>query len=443
MQCTQLASEGLSRVLQVIVPKADLQAKLDAKLVEMRPQLQLKGFRKGMAPLSFLKRMYGASLMGEIIENAVQEHTDAAIKRENLRPAMTPSVHLESDPQKVAAGEIDLQFHMHVDVMPTIELAELAGLSFERLVTPVEEEDIVAGLQELADAAKTYAEKEGAAEEGDQLILDFVGSIDGEEFPGGKAEGAPLVLGSGSFIPGFEAQLTGAAAGEERRVEVTFPTDYPSAHLAGKDAVFAVTVKEVKSPVAADFDDAFASRFGFPNIGDLRDAMRRKIDNERKAQSRLKLKRKLLDHLDSAHSFDLPGRMVEAEFQQIWAQIKADLDRGEIAPEDQDKDEATLQSEYRKIAERRVRLGLVLAEIGQRRGVMVTNDEVAQAMSAQARQYPGQEKQIVDFYRKNPEALAQLRAPIFEEKVVDSVIASSTLTDRVVPKDELFAEDPA
>jgi trigger factor len=356
---------------------------------------------------------------------------------------MSPQIQLVSQVEKVIAGSEDLIFTMGVDLMPDFKLVEASTISLMRPMTDVGDDDIVQSLKRLAAQQRTYEPKgdDAQAQDGDQLLIDFTGKIDGIPFDGGTAENAELVIGSGSFIPGFEEQLKGSKAGDAKVVAVTFPADYPAATLAGKFADFDVTVKEVRRGVEAEVDESLATKLGLDSLDKLREAARMQLTNQFGQASRAHLKRALLDALDGAHSFDLPTGMVEAEFKQIWTQVEQDIKAGNLADEDKTKSEDDLKSEFRAIAERRVRLGLVLSEFGRVNNVQVTQEELSRAVMAQARQYPGQEQKIFEIYRNNPDALAQLRAPIFEDKVVDFLCGQVKITDKQVSRDDLF-KDP-
>jgi trigger factor len=382
-------------------------------------------------------------MMGEIVQEAVAEYSQKAVDDRSLRPAMSPQIQLVSQVDKVIAGSEDLIFTMGIDLMPDFKLAEASAISLMRPVTEVSDDDVLQSLKRLAAQQRTFEPKgdDAAAQEGDQLLIDFVGKIDGIPFDGGTAENAELVLGSGSFIPGFEDQLVGAKGGDAKVVAVSFPADYPAANLAGKFADFDVKVKEVRRGVEADVDDTLATKLGLDSLDKLRDAARAQLSGQFAQASRAHLKRALLDALDGAHSFDLPSGMVEAEFKQIWAQVEQDIKAGNLADEDKSKSEDDLRKEFRAIAERRVRLGLVLSEFGRVNNVQVTQDELSRAVMAQARQYPGQEQKIFEIYRNNPDALAQLRAPIFEDKVVDFLCGQVKITDKQVSREDLF-KDP-
>jgi trigger factor len=356
---------------------------------------------------------------------------------------MSPKIELVSQVDKVIAGSEDLVFTMGVDLMPDFKLIDTSTIALMRPVTEVTDDDVQQSLKRLAAQQRTFEPKgdDASAQDGDQLLIDFVGKIDGIPFDGGTAENAELVIGSGSFIPGFEDQLKGAKAGDAKIVAVTFPADYPAANLAGKYADFDVTVKEVRRGVEAEVDETLATKLGLDSLDKLRDAARAQLAGQFGQASRAHLKRALLDALDGAHSFDLPAGMVDAEFKQIWAQVEQDIKSGNLAEEDKSKSEDDLKKEFHAIAERRVRLGLVLSEFGRVNNVQVTQDELSRAVMAQARQYPGQEQKIFEIYRNNPDALAQLRAPIFEDKVVDFLCGQVKITDKQVSREDLF-KDP-
>jgi trigger factor len=443
MQLTERRSEGLLRVYDIVVPAADLQQKLAAKIEEVRPRVKINGFRPGKVPASHIRKLYGPSMMQDIINEALQSSTKESLEKAQARPASEPSLDLKSDIAKVMAGDADLQFEVSLEIMPDFEPAELKNIAVTRPVAAVTDAQVDERLKELAAANKSYEEKTGAAEDGDAVVVDFIGRIDGEAFSGGSAENAQVVIGSKQFIPGFEEQLLGAVAGERRDLNVTFPEAYAAEALRGKAAVFETTVKAVKAAKTSAPDDAWAKQLGFEALAPLREALRQRLESEHAQQSRAKAKRALFDALDAAHSFELPPRMVEAEFQQIWRQVKADFDVGKLDPSDEGKSEEALQGEYRAIAERRVRLGLVLAEIGRRHKLEVSDQEVGQAIAVQARNFPGQEKEIFDMYRRNPNLVAQVRAPLYEEKVVDYVLELVNVRNETVDRDTLFTDDDA
>ncbi len=443
MDCTEIKNEGLSRTFSVKVPVADLQARMNARIEEIRPQMRLKGFRPGKVPAAHVRRMFGKSIMGELLEQVVGEANQKALDEAKIRPASQPDVHFEADMDKVLEGQADLSYHFHVEAMPEFEPASLDDIAIERPVAKVADSAVSETLERIAGQNLKYEAraKTAKAKDGDAVVMDFVGKIDGEPFEGGAAEDTTLVLGSGRFIPGFEEQLVGAKTGEEKSVEVTFPADYQASHLAGKTAVFDVTVKEVRAPKTPEIDEEFAQGLGFETLDKLKELVTQQMQGEFDQASRMKAKRALLDALDTRHDFDLPPRMVEAEFQQIWSQFQQEKTAGNLSEDDASKDEDELKTEYRKISERRVRLGLVLAEIGQREQVTISEEEVQRSLIAEARKYPGQERQVVEFFQKNANAMAQLRAPIYEDKVVDLILGRIKITDKDVDSETLLADD--
>jgi trigger factor len=447
MQITETSNEGLKRTLQVTVPAGELGKRFSDRLDEIKDRVQLKGFRKGKVPVPHLKKMYGRSLMVEVLQDTVRETSNQALADRKLRPAMQPSVTLPEDQaeiEKVLAGQADLSYSMTFEVLPAIELADFKKLKLERLVADVDDEAVEKAIGDLVDRSVTYTAEEGrAAATGDRVTVDFVGKIDGEAFEGGTAEAAPIVLGQGNFIPGFEEGITGAKAGEARDVAATFPADYPVENLAGKAASFAVTVKEVAAPSRPEVNDEFAKKLGAESVAQLKDLVKQQIDREYANVARQKLKRELLDALEQAHEFELPPSLVDNEFAAIWQQLEANLKRADKTFADEGKSEEETRAEYRKIAERRVRLGLVIGEIADKNDLKITQDEMRKALIEQARRFPGQEKTVYEYYEKTPGALAELRAPIFEDKVVDFVLDKAKPADKKVSKDELFkkAED--
>ncbi len=442
MQITETVSEGLRREYKVVIAQSDLDSRLNGRLEEMKPKVNLKGFRPGKAPVSFLKKQFGKSMMGEIVEAAVNESSQKAVNDNALKPAAPPKVDLVSAIEQVMEGKSDLEFTVKVDLMPDFDLTDVSKLDVERLVGEVGDEDIEEALKRLAEQAKTYSPREAdeASQTDDVVVIDFVGKIDGTEFPGGKAENFNLGLGTGQLIPGFEDQLLGAKAGETRDVKVTFPADYPEASLAGKEAVFEVTVKEVKQPDPIAIDNELAKKMGLEDLATLKDRVRDQLKSDFGKASRLHLKRRILDALDAKHAFSLPPGMVEAEFNGIWRQVEAELKREGKTAEDEGKSEDELKKEYHDIAERRVRLGLVLAKLGEQNGITVAPEEVQRAIATRARQFPGQEQQVFQFYTQNPQAAAEIRAPIYEDKVVDFIAELAEVTDKKVDRETLFMD---
>ncbi|MES1200524.1 MAG: trigger factor [Pseudomonadota bacterium] len=443
MQLKESRSEGLLRVYDVVAPASDLEQRLAAKIEEVRPRVRINGFRPGKVPASHIRKMYGPSMMREIIDETVQSSTQQALEQAKVRPASEPQLELKSDINKVAAGEADLAFQVSLEVMPDFEPIDIKGISITRPVAVVGEDQIDEAVAELAKSQRSFEEKDGAAEDGDAVVVDFLGKIDGEAFDGGAAEDATVVIGAGQFIPGFEEQLKGVKAGDEKVLNVTFPEAYGVEKLAGKAAQFETKVKQVRAPKETAIDDDLAKQFGLEGLANLREVVRQRIEEDHGRQSRAKAKRVLFDKLDAEHSFELPPRMVEAEFAQIWRQIEQDRANNQLDPADAGKSEQDLRAEYRRIAERRVRLGLLLAEIGRRNRIEVSDQEVQQEAMKMARAYPGRERQIFEMYQKNPSLQAQLRAPIYEEKVVSYILEMANVSNETVTREALFAEDDA
>ncbi|TRD15296.1 trigger factor [Palleronia caenipelagi] len=433
MQVNETVNDGLKRGYQITLSAAELDEKVNEKLTEAQPDIEMKGFRKGKVPMALLKKQFGDRLLGE----AMQESVDGAISKHfeetGDRPAMQPDVKMTNENWE--KGQ-DVEVELSYEKLPEIPDFDAGSISLERLVVTPDDAAVEDALNSLAENAKSFDAKDGASEDGDQVVIDFLGKVDGEAFEGGAAEDYPLVLGSGSFIPGFEEQLTGKTAGEEVEVKVSFPEDYQAAHLAGKDAMFETTVKEVKAPKAAEIDDELAKNYGAEDLEALKGQIKERLAAEYAGAARQVLKRKLLDELDGKVSFDLPPSLVQAEADQIahtlWHEENPDHQG-----HDHDKIEAT--DEHMKLAERRVRLGLLLAELGRKNEVQVTDAEMTQAVMAQARQYPGQERQFFEFVQQNPQMRQQLQAPIFEDKVVDFIIEKADVTDKDVSKEDLEA----
>jgi trigger factor len=444
MQIVEKSGEGLSRVFGVTVPKADLGELLEARIAEITPTLNIKGFRPGKVPTAHVRRLYGKALMSEVVEKTLNETTQKVLEDNKLRPAGDPDLKPEGDMNAVIDGKADLAYEIAVDVMPDFDPVDPATLSLKRPVYEPTEAEVDEAVAELAKQNRTYESKTGKtvkAKDGDMVVIDFLGKLDGVPFDGGAAEDAQLVLGSGQFIPGFEEQLVGAKPDSDVEVKVTFPENYQAENLKGKEAVFEVKVKDVKAPVDAPADDAFAERLGIENLEKLRELLKGNLEKEYAGASRFKLKRALLDQLDTKHDFPLPPKMVEAEFAAIWQQVEQDKEAGHLPPEDTKKSDKKLKEEYRKIAERRVRLGLVLAEIGRANNVQVTDQELGEAMRQEAMKYGPQAQQVFDLFRQNPNAQAQLRAPIFEDKVVDLIVEKAKVKDQKVSKDDLMKDD--
>jgi trigger factor len=446
MQVTETLSQGLKREFQVVLPLAELEERLASELATLKEKVRLNGFRPGKVPVAHLRKVYGRSVMADVVQSAVNEANRKIIDENGLKLAQEPQVQFPESREEVEQAlqaKADLAFKVALEVLPSFELADLSDVSVTKPVAEVSGAEVEEALQRLADRNRPFAPKaEGeAAAKGDRVVVDFTGRIDGEEFQGGKGEGIQVELGSSSFIPGFEEQLVGAKAGEERKVDVRFPENYGAAHLAGKAAEFDVTVKEVQAPGEVAIDDAFAKGFGMESLEKLKEAVRGSIKRDYDAQGRRKLKKELLDALDRKYAFELPPTLVEQEFAAVWSQVEADLKNNSKTFADEGTTEEEARAEYRRIAERRVRLGLVLAQTGDKANIQVSDDEVNQALVERVRQYPGQERQVWDFYQKNPQARAELRAPIFEEKVVDHVLSQVKVIEEPVSKEKLFSDD--
>jgi trigger factor len=444
MQVVEKSAEGLSRVWGVTIPAQDLADKLEARIAEITPTLRIKGFRPGKVPTAHVRRLYGKGLMSEVLEQTLSESTQKVLDENKVRPASEPDLKPEGDLAQVIDGKADLAYEIAVDVMPEFEPTDLAKLSLTRPVYEPSEKEVGEALDELAKQNRTYETKTGKtvkAKAGDMVVIDFIGRIDGEPFEGGSANDVELVLGSGQFIPGFEDQLTGAKPDSELTGKVKFPDDYQVDALKGKDAEFETKVKEVKAPVDAKADDALAERLGVENLEKLKELLKANLQQQYASASRFKLKRALLDQLDDKHDFPLPPKMVEAEFAAIWTQVQQDKANGTLPEDDAAKTDKQLEKEYRKIAERRVRLGLVLAEIGRANNIQVSDQELGEAMRQEALRYGAQAQQVFDLLRQNPNAQAQLRAPLFEDKVVDLIVEKAKVKDKKVSKDELLKEE--
>jgi trigger factor len=422
MQVTETVSEGLKRQLKVIVPAADLKALVEAKLEDLKDKVRLNGFRPGKVPLAHVRQLYGRSVMAEVLEQTVGETSTKALQDRQERPAFRPDIKLPEDKdtvERMIEGASDLEYTMSFEILPVIELTDLQTITLEKEAAEPEEDDVKKALERLMKANVSYEATEDAAGEGDRLTIDYKGSVDGEPFEGGTGEDAFVLIGSKRFIPGFEEGLEGAKSGEQREVRVTFPEDYQAKHLAGKDAVFAVTVKEVAKPAEAKADDEFAKSLGMESVAKLEEAIRGQLQKELDTISRNKMKKALLDALDERHSFEMPPSLVDSEFEAVWRNITRQLEQSKKSFEEQGTTEEKAREEYRKLAERRVRLGLILAEIGNANKIQVADDELRRAIIDRARQFPGQEKEVVEFYRKNPQAMNELRAPVYEDKVIN------------------------
>lgn len=433
MQVTETLNEGLKRSYAITVTAAELEAKVNEKLAEAQPEVEMKGFRKGKVPMALLKKQFGQRVMGEAMQESIDGAMSEHFESSGDRPALQPEVKMTNEDWK--EGD-DVEVSMSYEALPEIPEVDFSQVKLEKLIVKAEAEAIDEALGNLAETAQDFkARKKGSkAKDGDQVVMDFVGKVDGEAFEGGSAEDYPLVLGSNSFIPGFEEQLVGVKAGEETAVTVTFPEDYQAENLKGKEAVFDCTIKEVKQPVAAEIDDELAKKFGAEDLEALKGQISERLEAEYAGAARAVMKRGLLDELDGLVNFDLPPSLVEAEAKQIAHQLWHE-DNPEVEGHDHPDIEAT--EEHTKLANRRVRLGLLLADIGQKAEVEVTDAEMTQAIMAQARQYPGQERQFFEFVQQNQQMQQQMRAPIFEDKVVDHIFEQATVSEKEVSKDDL------
>jgi len=433
MNVTETAHDGLSRSWRVVVPATEIGANVDRRLSEISKTIKLPGFRPGKVPLSLVKKRYGSSVMGEVLEKTVQESSSKLLQEKDVRPALEPKIEVVSFEEGA-----DLEYTMAVEALPDIEPADLTGLQLERSVAAVEDKAVDEAVERIANTNKNFepVKKKRAAKKGDQLVIDFAGKVDGEARPGMDGKDYPLELGTGAFIPGFEDQLVGIKPDETKTITVTFPEQYHAADLAGKAAEFEVTAKELRAPGKTEIDDEFAKKVGFEDLEGLKKAVRGQIEGEYGRMTRLKLKRALMDALAERHDFPVPQGMVDLEFEAIWKQVQP-----ELTEEEKSKPEDEVKAEYRTIAERRVRLGLLLSEIGKRNSVQVTQEELNRGLIAEARRYPGQEREVLEAYRNNSRALDALRAPIYEDKVVDHILSTVTLTDRSVTPEELARED--
>ncbi|MHA1157939.1 MAG: trigger factor [Alphaproteobacteria bacterium] len=444
MQVTEISAEGLKREFKIVVPADELDKRLMERLTAMKSEVQLKGFRPGMVPVSHLRRLFGRSTMAEIVQSVLSEVARDTLQERGEKAAMSPDFQLPDDQEdagKVLTGDADLMYTMSLDVLPTITLTDFKKISVEREAADISDEVVEQRLNDLAESTRGFTTKSGKAADGDQLTISYLGRIDGEPFEGGTDDNATVRIGDGRFIPGFAEQLVGMETGDKNTIQVTFPEAYSSAQLAGKNAEFEIEVKAVAAPEELVIDDALAERLGMESLTALREALKEQVKGEYTQASRQKIKRVLLDKLEEAHDFELPPRLVEQEFETIWRQINDELSASKKTFADEDTTEEKAREEYHKIAERRVRLGLIMSEIGEGASIEVAEEEVQRALAAQMRQFPGQESQLMEFYRTNPDAVASLRAPIFEEKVVDYLLELVAVTDKTVSPEELLRGD--
>lgn len=446
MQVTENPSEGLRREFSVTVPAAALEARVAERLGEIKERVRINGFRPGKVPISHLKKLYGRSVMVETIETVVRETNAKIVDERGLKLAMEPTVTMPQEAaevEKVLSGQSDLAYRLALEVLPKIELGDFSQIKLERLVAEVTEEEIDAAVARFAEDSKPYIPKgaDAKVEHGDRVMINFTGRINGAPFEGGSGEDVGVNVGSATFIPGFEDQLIGTAAGETKLVRVTFPTNYANAQLAGQEAEFDVTVKSIDQPGKVTVDDDFAKSLGLESLAKMRETFKTRLQQEHASQGRQKLKRKLLDELDRTHQFAAPQTLVEEEFKNVWSVVENDLKASGRTFADEGTTEEKARTEYHAIAERRVRLGLVLAEIGERNSIKVSDEELTRAIVERTRQFPGREQEIWDYYRKNAGALASVRAPLFEEKVVDFILELAMVSDKPVSREELYRDD--
>ena len=446
MQVTETLVEGLKHEFQINVPASDLDAKADARLVDLKDKVRINGFRPGKVPVSHLKKVYGRSVMAEAVEQTIRDTNTQIFTERGFRLATEPKVTMPTEEKAVEdilAGKSDLTYTVSIEVVPAIQLADFKSFTVEKPVVEVSDADIDEAIKRIADQNRSYVAKaDGAkAEKDDRVTINFKGSIDGVPFDGGAGEGIQVVIGAGQFIPGFEDQLIGIASGENRIVKASFPKNYASEKLAGKDAEFDTTATAVEAPQDTKIDDDFAKSLGLESLDKLKEAARDRLVAEFAGATRQRVKRLLLDKLDETHRFEAPPSLVDEEFRLMWNSIKAEMESSGKTFADEDTTEEAAEKEYRTIADRRVRLGLVLSEIGEKNKITVTDDEVSRAVIERARSMPGREKEVWDYYRSNANALAQLRAPIYEDKVVDFILELANVTEKKVTREELLKEE--
>jgi trigger factor len=448
MQVTETLTEGLKHEFQISVPASDLDAKADARLVDLKHKVRLNGFRPGKVPVSHLKKVYGRSVMAETIDQTIRDTNSQIFTERGFRLATEPKITMPTEQKAVEdilTGKSDLTYTVSIEVVPAIQLADFKSFSVEKPVAEVTDADVDEAIKRIADQNRAFASKgEGVkAETGDRVTISFKGTIDGTPFDGGTGENIQVTIGSNSFIPGFEEQLLGIAAGETRTLKVSFPKNYASEKLAGQPAEFETTATLIEAPQDTRIDDEFAKTLGLESLDKLKEAARERLAAEFAGATRQRVKRMLLDRLDESHRFEAPPSLIEEEFNLMWNSIKAEMESSGKTFADEDTTEEAAKEEYRKIADRRVRLGLVLSEIGEKNKITVTEDEVSRAVIERARQMPGREKEVWDYYRNNANALAQLRAPIYEDKVVDFILELANVTEKKVTREDLYKDDEA
>lgn len=437
MQITETSNDGLKREFKVVIPEGDVQKRVDSRLQQLGGGLKLPGFRPGKVPMPVLKQRFGKNVMGEVLEQAISDSSQKLLSDRGLRPAGQPRIEILS-----GADKGDLEFSMAVELIPDIKVMDFKTVKLDRLTVDIPDAEVEQAIERAAQRYRKTQPLAAArpAQKDDVAVIDFVGKVDGAEFAGGSANDYHLQIGSGSFIPGFEEQLIGASAGDSKTVTVTFPAEYPRAEVAGKEATFEVTVKELRELAPLVVDDELAKEMGTKDLAELRENMNKGLAAEYSSLSRTRTKRQLLDILAEKHIFDSPAGLVETEFTAIWNQIEADKQLGRLDPDDVNKSEEELKKEYRDIAIRRVKLGLLLSEVGRINDVQVSNDEMGRAIMNEARRFPGQERKVIDYYQKTPQAMIQLRAPIYEDKVVDFILDQAEVTERKVSVEEFTKE---
>ncbi|MGX4771496.1 trigger factor [Bradyrhizobium guangdongense] len=446
MQVTETLSEGLKHEFKISVPASDLDAKAGAKLVDLKDKVRLNGFRPGKVPVTHLKKVYGRSVMAETIDQTIRDTNTQLFSERGFKLATEPKITMPSEKDEVEEllnGKSDLTYTVAIEVVPAIALADFKTFQVEKPVADVSDSDVDEAIKRIADSNRTYAAKgeDAKAASGDRVTINFKGTINGEAFEGGAGEGIQVVIGSNTFIPGFEEQLIGIGANETRTLKVSFPKNYMSEKLAGQPAEFETTATLIEAPQDLAVDDEFAKTLGLESLDKLKEAARERLTAEYAGATRQRVKRALLDRLDEAHRFEAPPSLVEEEFNLMWNSVKAEMDSAGKTFADEDTTEEKAREEYRKIADRRVRLGLVLSEIGEKNKITVTDDEVGRAVIERARQMPGREKEVWDYYRNNAQALAQLRAPIYEDKVVDFILELANVTEKKVSREDLYKDD--
>jgi trigger factor len=446
MQVTETLVEGLKHEFKISVPASDLDAKAGAKLVDLKDKVRINGFRPGKVPVSHLKKVYGRSVMAETIDQTIRDTNSQIFTDRGFRLATEPKITMPTEKDEVEellSGKTDLTYTVAIEVVPQIQLADFKSFTVEKPVVDVSDSDVADAIKRIADQSRPYtARAEGAkAENGDRVTISFKGTIDGVPFDGGTGEGIQVVIGAGQFIPGFEEQLIGIGAGETRTLKVPFPKNYANEKLAGQPAEFETTATLIEAPGETTIDDEFAKTLGLESLDKLKEAARERLVAEFAGATRQRVKRALLDRLDENHKFEAPPSLIDEEFNLMWNSIKAEMESSGKTFADEDTTEEAAKEEYRKIADRRVRLGLVLSEIGEKNKITVTEDEVGRAVIERARSMPGREKEVWDYYRNNANALAQLRAPIYEDKVVDFILELATVTEKKVSREELFKDD--